>query len=77
LRNLTAPQERLWRHRPALHAPRAFATAYYDAQMRTLAVYLILFVLLAVSIGLGVALSYWPHWCAVLRWCAPGWPSGH
>jgi hypothetical protein len=45
--------------------------------MRTLAVYLILFVLLAVSIGLGVALSYWPHWCAVLRWCAPGWPTGH
>jgi hypothetical protein len=45
--------------------------------MRALVVYLILLGLLAVSIGVGVAASYWPHCCAALRWCTPGWPTGH
>jgi hypothetical protein len=39
--------------------------------MRALVVYLILLGLLVVSSGIGVAAAYWPHWCAVLRWCAP------
>jgi hypothetical protein len=45
--------------------------------MRTLVVYLTLLGLLAVAIGAGIAASYWPHWCAALRWCAPGWPTAH
>jgi protein-S-isoprenylcysteine O-methyltransferase Ste14 len=42
--------------------------------MRSLAVYLTLLVLLAVSIAAGFIASDWPRWCRWLGWCAANWP---
>jgi protein-S-isoprenylcysteine O-methyltransferase Ste14 len=45
--------------------------------MRSLAVYLTLLVLLAVSIAVGFIASDWPRWCRWLGWCAANWPPSH
>jgi hypothetical protein len=42
--------------------------------MRTLAVYLTLLGLLAISLAAGYVAADWPQWCTRVHWCAPGWP---
>lgn len=45
------------------------------AFMRAVVVYLTLLALLALSVGIGLVASDWPHWCARWHLCAPGWPD--
>jgi hypothetical protein len=43
--------------------------------MRSLAVYLTVLILLAVSVAAGCVASDWPNWCHRLQWCAADWPQ--
>jgi hypothetical protein len=42
--------------------------------MRRFRVYAAVVAVVVVSIATGVIASDWPHWCARLAWCEPGFP---
>jgi len=51
------------------------ADAFIIGSMRSLAIYLTLLLLLALSVGAGIIASDWPTWCRRAQWCAADWPQ--